>query len=153
MKLMVLSTVLYAIFAFVTTIVALNIFWPAGLALGIVLGWRGGFIAHLGAGTGSTVQSVVPTAPNARGTGNASFDAYRIDMLTRLEQEQDKFEGFLGRLREAKDKTEFDRFMEERARAASAAVDAPQDADGRADRDGSLDRNRDDRGDWSGGRS
>ena len=32
------------------------------------------------------------------------------------EEEQDRFEAFLERLRDAKDKAEFDQFMEERAR-------------------------------------
>ena len=47
-------------------------------------------------------------------------------MLRRLEDEQTAFESFLQRLREAKDKSEFDSFMEDRARAASAAP-APTD--------------------------
>jgi hypothetical protein len=51
---------------------------------------------------------------------NASFDAYRDDMIERLEVEKKTFDGFLGRLREAKDQSEFDDFMDERA----ARVDA-----------------------------
>jgi hypothetical protein len=39
-------------------------------------------------------------------------------VLRRLEDEQAAFEGFLSRLREAKDAREFDRFMEDRARSA-----------------------------------
>ena len=50
-----------------------------------------------------------------RSTGNSAFDAYKADTLRRLEQEQDKFEAFLERLRDAKDKAEFDQFMDERA--------------------------------------
>jgi Protein of unknown function (DUF2852) len=57
-----------------------------------------------------------------RPSGNAAFDAYKLDMLKRLEDEQVAFEAFLQRLREAKDKSEFDNFMEDRARAASAPV-------------------------------
>ena len=57
-----------------------------------------------------------------RPSGNAAFDAYKTDMLRRLEDEQTAFEAFLQRLREAKDKSEFDNFMEERARAASTPV-------------------------------
>ena len=55
----------------------------------------------------------------ARPSGNAAFDAYKADTLRRLEEEQDAFETFLQRLREAKDKTEFDSFMEDRARSAA----------------------------------
>ncbi|MFC2967832.1 DUF2852 domain-containing protein [Acidimangrovimonas pyrenivorans] len=51
-------------------------------------------------------------------SGNTAFDAYKADTLRRLEEEQDAFESFLQRLRDAKDKQEFDAFMDERARAA-----------------------------------
>ena len=49
-------------------------------------------------------------------SGNSAFDAYKSDTLARLEREQKEFEAFLRRLREAKDKAEFDQFMDERAR-------------------------------------
>lgn len=62
-------------------------------------------------------------------SGNTAFDAYKADTLRRLEEEQDAFEAFLQRLRDAKDKTEFDTFMDERARAArEAPPEAPPDA-------------------------
>ena len=54
-----------------------------------------------------------------RPSGNAAFDSYKADTLRRLEDEQRAFEEFLGRLREAKDKAEFDQFMEDRARRAA----------------------------------
>lgn len=50
-------------------------------------------------------------------TGNSAFDTYKADTLARLEQEQIDFEAFLERLREAKDKSEFDQFMDDRATA------------------------------------
>ncbi len=53
-----------------------------------------------------------------RPSGNAAFDSYKADTLRRLEEEQVQFEEFLHRLREAKDKAEFDQFMEDRARRA-----------------------------------
>ena len=115
----VLSTVLFAAFAIPVTIVALNVFWPAGVVIAIILAWRGGF-----APTGrpspaprnieEAVQSLVPTSAE-KSSGNASFDSYRSDMIERLEAEQVHFENFLGRLRDAKDKSEFDDFMDERA--------------------------------------
>jgi Protein of unknown function (DUF2852) len=61
------------------------------------------------------------------GSGNAAFDAYKADALRRLEEEQEAFESFIQRLREAKDKAQFDTFMDDRARAArdtAADVDA-----------------------------
>jgi hypothetical protein len=47
-------------------------------------------------------------------SGNLTFDEYRAETLRRLEQEQHDFQDFLGRLRMAKDKAEFDQFMTER---------------------------------------
>jgi hypothetical protein len=47
-------------------------------------------------------------------SGNRAFDEYRNDTLHRLEEEQREFHDFLGRLRMAKDKVEFDQFMAER---------------------------------------
>lgn len=114
----VLSTLLFAAFAIPVTIVALNVFWPGGIALAIILAWRGGFapsqLARPTLPIEDKIKSLVPTS-QSRSSGNASFDAYRTDMLTRLETEQANFENFLHRLRDAKDKSEFDQFMDDRA--------------------------------------
>ena len=53
-----------------------------------------------------------------RSSGNTAFDAYKADTLRRLEEEQTAFQDFLERLRDAKDKAEFDQFMEDRDRRA-----------------------------------
>ncbi|KQB14105.1 DUF2852 domain-containing protein [Rhodobacter capsulatus] len=99
-----------------------------------------GFILMTGRFSGRTCRARAGFTPRfARGyafhamrpTGNAAFDAYRADMLARLEREQEEFESFLIRLREARDKAEFDQYMEERAHAAAAA---PVPADRPADR-------------------
>jgi Protein of unknown function (DUF2852) len=50
----------------------------------------------------------------APSSGNRAFDDYRTETLRRLEDEQREFKDFLERLRFAKDKTEFDAFMNER---------------------------------------
>ena len=63
-----------------------------------------------------------------RTSGNVAFDSYKQETLKRLEEEQDAFQAFLDRLREAKDKTEFDEFMNDRARAAKPDNDDPVDA-------------------------
>ncbi len=47
-------------------------------------------------------------------SGNRAFDEYRTETLHRLEEEQREFREFLQRLRQAKDKAEFDQFMAER---------------------------------------
>ena len=50
----------------------------------------------------------------APSSGNRAFDEYRAETLRRLEEEQREFRDFLDRLRMAKDKAEFDQFMDER---------------------------------------
>ncbi|MCE8536498.1 DUF2852 domain-containing protein [Ruegeria pomeroyi] len=90
-------------------------FWPIGLALLAYMIWskrmfsksctRRKAWSHHGMRAMST-------------TGNSAFDAYKADTLARLEREQADFEAFLHRLREAKDKAEFDEFMDERVRRA-----------------------------------
>ena len=62
-----------------------------------------------------------------KSSGNTAFDAYKEDTLRRLEDEQQNFEAFLQRLRDAKDKSEFDDFMEDRAKAAAAGPEARED--------------------------
>lgn len=49
-----------------------------------------------------------------RPSGNRAFDEYRAETLQRLEEEQREFKEFLARLRFAKDRAEFDQFMNER---------------------------------------
>src|SRR6202008_3251234 len=44
-------------------------------------------------------------------SGNRAFDEYRTETLRRLEEEQKEFKEFLARLRQAKDKEEFDAFV------------------------------------------
>jgi hypothetical protein len=55
--------------------------------------------------------------PDERRRG--AFDEYRADTLRRLENEQQEFQDFVDRLRAARDKAEFDQFMNERRRAAA----------------------------------
>lgn len=57
-------------------------------------------------------------AGSGGGTGNAAFDEYRDATLKRLEEDAKEFRSFLQRLRFAKDKEEFDRFMADRSRPA-----------------------------------
>lgn len=63
-----------------------------------------------------------------KSSGNSAFDAYKAETLRRLEEEQDQFESFLQRLRDAKDQAEFDQFMEDRARRAAEEPEAREDA-------------------------
>jgi hypothetical protein len=61
--------------------------------------------------------------PPHRSSGNRAFDEYRTETLRRLEEEQKEFRDFLDRLRMAKDKAEFDQFMNERRNRPPAPAD------------------------------
>jgi hypothetical protein len=124
-----------------TVIGGFVLFWPAGLlALGVklvkgeiwpgsrdnVMPWtaarswydsKGDGTMHFGTSSWSK-----RSWQHSGSSGNAAFDAYKKEQLDRLEaerrkldEEQKAFAEHLTKLREAKDKDEFDRFMAERA--------------------------------------
>lgn len=95
-------------------------FWPVGLALLMYMIWSKRMFSGK-----SCARRIKNYSMPTRGTGNAAFDAYKSDTLRRLEEEQTNFENFLERLREAKDKAEFDQFMDDRA---SRKDDTPTEA-------------------------
>jgi hypothetical protein len=64
---------------------------------------------------------------NRHSSGNSAFDAYRMETLKRLEDEQREFTDFLNNLRHAKDKAEFDQFMAERRSRPQTPPPAPQE--------------------------
>ncbi|MEM8824049.1 MAG: DUF2852 domain-containing protein [Pseudomonadota bacterium] len=97
-------------------------FWPIGLALLAYMIWS----KRMFSGRNSMTCQARRAMRTTRSTGNAAFDSYKADMLRRLEEEQTAFEEFLQRLREAKDKAEFDQFMDERARKRSEDGDAAE---------------------------
>jgi hypothetical protein len=70
--------------------------------------------------TGCTFRTRHATHHISRASGNLAFDAYKADTIARLEREQAEFESFLIRLRESRDKAEFDQYLEQRAKEASA---------------------------------
>ncbi len=95
-------------------------FWPVGLALLFYMIWS----KRMFSTSCSHRRSRSRHGPRAmRTTGNSAFDSYKEDTLRRLEQEQHDFESFLERLRKAKDKAEFDQFMDDRAHAAARDED------------------------------
>ena len=101
-------------FAWIAAMVLGFIFvWPVGLALLAYMVWQNKFSAK---GTGSEMMRRARFSMQGGSTGNAAFDAYKADTLRRLEEEQAAFQDFLNRLREARDKAEFDQFMEDRDR-------------------------------------
>ena len=109
-------------------IVSFIVFWPIGLAvLAYLIGsgrmacwknerWERKFQAKMD-GLSERWGSWQRQAPSS---GNRAFDEYRADALRRLEEEQREFKDFLDRLRHAKDKAEFDQFMEDRRRNPGA---------------------------------
>jgi len=92
--------------------------WPVGLAILFYMIWSKRMTSS---SCRKSHRRHGRMAQSYRSTGNSAFDAYKDETLKRLEDEQDAFQAFLDRLREAKDKTEFDQFMDERAKAARPA--------------------------------
>lgn len=93
-------------------------FWPVGLALLAYMIWS----KRMFNGSCRSARKAHRHHYRAamKTSGNTAFDAYKNETLRRLEEEQDAFEAFLQRLRDAKDKAEFDAFMDDRAKAAKA---------------------------------
>lgn len=113
------------------TVLGFIFFWPAGLALlGYAIWSKRMFNRNHSCG-GRRMHRMDRYAGAYASSGNSAFDAYKSEMLRRLEDEQQAFESFLQRLREAKDKQEFDAFMEDRARAAQTPPSADATESGR----------------------
>jgi hypothetical protein len=112
-------------------VVGFILFWPIGLALLAYMIWSKRMFNGC-----SNAQHRRRTQPcrahGFRSSGNTAFDSYKAETLRRLEEEQKAFEEFLERLREAKDKAEFDQFMDDLARQArnrdDGASPAPAEA-------------------------
>ncbi|SFI24457.1 DUF2852 domain-containing protein [Jannaschia pohangensis] len=96
------------------TVLSFIFFWPVGLALVAYMIWSKRMFSGNKSMMSCNTRRMTPA--RFRTSGNAAFDSYKADMLRRLEDEQEAFESFLQRLREAKDKAEFDQFMEDRAK-------------------------------------
>ena len=92
-------------------------FWPVGLALLAYMIWGKNMFGKCAARKSYRHHGF-------KSSGNTAFDAYKAETLRRLQDEQENFEAFLQRLRDAKDKSEFDQFMDERAAKAKDADEA-----------------------------
>jgi len=92
-------------------VVGFIVFWPIGLALLAYMIWGKQMF-----GKSCKSRNQMHRGNVMATSGNSAFDAYKTDMLKRLEDEQAAFGAFLDRLRDAKDKSEFDAFMDERSR-------------------------------------
>ncbi|WP_425039047.1 DUF2852 domain-containing protein [Primorskyibacter sp. S187A] len=100
-------------------------FWPVGLALLAYMIWSKRMFS--GSCRSARRHSHHAAWGAMKPSGNSAFDAYKSETLRRLQEEQDNFESFLERLREAKDKAEFDQFMDERAEAAQKQAAQKED--------------------------
>lgn len=99
------------------------LFWPLGLALLLYMIWGKQMFGPSCSHRRSRESFFGRHGARAwQSTGNQAFDSYKVETLRRLEDEQAAFEAFLQRLRSSKDKTEFDAFMDERARTAPVAT-------------------------------
>lgn len=111
------------------TVLGFVVFWPVGLALLAYMIWGKRMFSsacrHRRADFTTREQSWGHHGYRAaQATGNFAFDTYKSQALRQLEEEQEAFEAFLQRLRNSKDKSEFDAFMEDRARATAAQNEA-----------------------------
>lgn len=118
----ILSVIGFAVFSIVGIALAFAAFWVAGMILAVVLAWTwagsrtfGGRRNWKPVAPERSIDDLAPSVSTARSSGNASFDVHRDEMMERLEQESREFDGFLNRLRDANDATEFDHFMDDRA--------------------------------------
>lgn len=96
-------------------------FWPIGLAILAYMIWSKRMY-----NSSCNKMSRRTSHHMSRPSGNDAFDAYKSETLHRLEKEQNNFEAFLKRLRDAKDKAEFDQFMDDRASDNDAASEPAQ---------------------------
>jgi predicted negative regulator of RcsB-dependent stress response len=97
-------------------IIGFVFFWPIGLALLAYMTWSKKMFRK-------SCESTRHIHTAMTSSGNRAFDAYKAETLRRLEDEQTNFEAFLARLRDAKDKAEFDQFMDDRASSAPETED------------------------------
>jgi len=119
-------------------IVSFILFWPAGLVvLGFLIGsgrmkcWTSRRGEHWREGMERMQERAAQwcgprSAGTANSSGNRAFDEYRAETLRRLEEEERQFKEFLDRLRQAKDKAEFDQFMAEMRRRPEGQPPQPQ---------------------------
>jgi hypothetical protein len=115
------------------TILGFWLWWPAGLAILAYCAFsrrrdrrfaRGGwqFPERMGQRMGRCASGFSYAPPS----GNRAFDDYRSETLRRLEDEQKEFVEYLDRLRQARDKQEFDQFMADRRKPPAHPDDLSQ---------------------------
>jgi hypothetical protein len=119
----------------VLMILGFIVWWPIGLGVLALMIWSGSMGCrhsfhrwHMREKWGRFCRTERDESPRAHwrsDTGNAAFEDYKSETLRRLEEEQNEFMEFLSRLRHAKDKAEFDQFMEDRRRRPQTPPEGP----------------------------
>jgi len=103
----------------IAMVLGFMIFWPIGLGILFYMKWSNRMFAGKCRKNRRHNRNRHHSNAAYKPSGNSAFDAYKEDTLRRLEEEQGNFEAFLERLRDAKDKSEFDDFMDQRAKKAT----------------------------------
>ncbi len=110
------------------TVLSFWFFWPLGLAVVLFLALSGRLREWRMEARGRWSNAAGKKSGRAwRGggtSGNHAFDAYRSETIQRLEDEQREFSEYLERLRQARDKAEFDQFMADRSKRPEATGSA-----------------------------
>jgi uncharacterized protein DUF2852 len=122
------------------------VFWPVGLGLLIYLKWSGRMSCwkngQYGRWVGPDNRDAARTEWRAKreewrawkrrnrwgggqSSGNVAFDEYRQETLRKLDEEQHEFRDYLDKLRSAKDRAEFDQFMNDRRNRPPATEPPP----------------------------
>ena len=130
-------------------IIGFIVFWPVGLALLVYMIWSGSMFCgrHGRYGRWYTPEERDAAREEWRArreewrawkrrhhwgrppsSGNVAFDEYREETLRKLDEEQREFQESLDRLRAAKDRAEFDQFMNERRNRSSEPPTPPATA-------------------------
>ena len=92
------------------------VFWPVGLAVLSYNLWGTWWSSETGRWKSSGKRRCGKRTPQVRSSrsGNTAFDAYNVETIKRLEQEERDFATCIDELRAAKDRDEFDRFINSR---------------------------------------
>lgn len=105
-----------------------NMGWIATMILGFIFAGPLGLVIlfyALGTGRMGKCKKNWRHSRRSASSGNEAFDNYRDETLKRLEDEQTAFRKFMANLRAAKDKAEFDQFMDNREARGFDEPEAP----------------------------
>ena len=93
--------------------------WPLGLAVVAYIIWGGSIDELAQKGIDELKDAFKSGTSSTPAGGYAAFDAYREETLRRLEEERAEFDAFVLKLREARDREEFEAFMSDRKKELS----------------------------------